>query len=169
MYARARAALALPLRRIVGAAGRLAACDAQLQELKRNKRYRNKRGRKFRANLRIFCKNNFANLRKIAQICVNFAHISRKSGQIRANSAKFACFHIFLTYTTVYYTTVCSIPMKGWSLSSPRTPGECKRGADRLPWGGDLRDPPGLHHRSAPVAVTCFGLENNMKQEEQST
>ena len=36
-----------------------------------NKRYRNKRGRKFRANSRKCCKNNFANL----QICTNFAQI----------------------------------------------------------------------------------------------
>ena len=49
--------------------------------------------------------------RTFAQICANFAQISRKSGEFRANSAKFACFRICLTYTPVYYTTVCSVPM----------------------------------------------------------
>ena len=50
----------------------------------RNKRYRNKRGRKFRANLRNFCKNNA----KLRNFCANFA-------QIRQISRKFGKFCMF--------------------------------------------------------------------------
>ena len=53
---------------------------------------------------------NFA--KTISQICAKFVQISRKSGQFCANSAKFACSRIFLTYTPVYYTTVCSVPSR---------------------------------------------------------
>ena len=45
-----------------------------------------------------------------AQSCATFVQSSRKSGKFRANSANFACFRIFLTYTPVYYTPVCSVP-----------------------------------------------------------
>ena len=50
----------------------------------RNKRYRNKRGRKFRATLRKFCKNNLPNLRKNCKN--NFANLHK----FRTNPANFA-------------------------------------------------------------------------------
>ena len=93
--------------------------------LERNKRYRNKRGRKFRANLRNICKIQF---RKFAQICANLRANSRKSGQIRANSAKFACCNFFLTYTPVDYAPACSVPTSPCSAASqPRLPSSAER------------------------------------------
>ena len=73
----------------------------------RNRRYRNKGGRKFRAN---FAKINNGLRLTPPFISSRFWQLSRKSGKFRANSAKFTCFRICLTYTPVYYTPVCSVP-----------------------------------------------------------
>ena len=58
-----------------------------------------------------------ADLRKCAQISRNFGANPAKFAQIRPNLHVAA---FLLTYTTVYYTTVCSIPRGGRGLERER-------------------------------------------------
>ena len=66
----------------------------------RNKRYRNKRGRKFRANLRTICKKQF---RKLAQICANLRKFRANFAQIRPISRKFGKFCMFPIFFDLHH------------------------------------------------------------------